>query len=51
MNGEVVADGEEFVYLEASVDKESGGSTDIKNRLHKAVVHSTDCGRCGQPGE
>ena len=36
VNGEEVEDGEEFPYLGATVDKESGGSKDVKNRLQKA---------------
>ena len=36
MNGEEVEDVGEFPYLGATVDKEGGGSGDIKNRLQKA---------------
>ena len=36
VNGKEVEDVEEFLYLGATVDKESGGSKDIMNRLQKA---------------
>ena len=36
VNGEEVEGVEEFAYLEAIVDKEGGGSKDIRNRLQKA---------------
>ena len=36
VNGEDVEDVGEFPYLRATVDKEGGGSRDIKNRLQKA---------------
>jgi len=40
VNGEQVEEVEEFAYLGASVDhvdKESGGSKEIRNRLRKAL--------------
>ena len=36
VNDEEVEDVEEFVYLGAIVDKEGGGSKDIRTRLQKA---------------
>ena len=36
VNGWEVEDVEKFPYLGATVDKESGGSKDIMNRLQKA---------------
>ena len=36
VNCEEVEDVEEFAYLGAIVDKEGGGSKDIRNRLQKA---------------
>ena len=36
VNGDEVEDVEEFPYLGATMDKEGGGSKDIKNRLQKA---------------
>ena len=36
VNGEDVEGDEEFPYLGATVDKEGGGSKDIKNRMQKA---------------
>ena len=36
VDGEEVEDVGEFAYLRAIVDKEGGGSNDIRNRLQKA---------------
>ena len=36
VTGEEVEDVKEFVYLRAIVDKEGGGSKDIRNRLQRA---------------
>ena len=36
VDGEEVEDVGEFAYLRAIVDKEGGGSKDIRNRLQKA---------------
>ena len=53
MNAEQVEEVEEFVYREVSVDKEGGGSRDIRNNVgcRRHVVHSRDYGRCGKPEE
>ena len=45
MNGEEVKDVGEFPYLGATVDKEGGGSRDIKNRLQKARGASQRLGK------
>ena len=36
VTGEEVEDVKEFVYLRAIVDKDGGGSKDIRNRLQRA---------------
>ena len=55
MNAEQVEEVEEFVYREVSVDKEGGGSRDIRNNVgtgcRRHVVHSRDYRRCGKPEE
>jgi len=55
VNAEQVEEVEEFVYREVSVDKEGGGSRDIRNNAgtgcRRHVVHSRDYERCGKPEE
>jgi len=49
VNGEEVEDVVEFACLGDIVDKEGGDSKDIMNLLQKALVHSRDWGKYGQP--